>query len=400
MASDNPAVNFVEYMKGVGDSAVNIAEESAYGVYDFGQVAIGGAKIAAKEGLSAIGANEAAAKIMVEDIEPLSALGKAAAQGGYEGLGDAVKSMPGNMAHAVADAVQKGDMRALGGSVTDAVLMAEGARVGVVGAAKSAGKAAAALKPAVNATAEAAKEAVGKAKAALGKSKTSGNPEIANKATAACEKKNDIAARGKHSQKDANIPRNFEPIYEKAPAAKKEIDSMADEIAEKFNGKVAKAPLKSRERAIEKIMNDYDGDATRIKDLARNTIIVSPDKMDVVVNELVNRGANVKVINGETDPLGYSGVNSTIKTQAGIVGEVQVNTPAMIYAKESETMARALLGDEIYNSVATKTGIAGGQGHKFYEQWRTLADGDPMRPIIESQSKAYYESIRNLTNGN
>lgn len=195
MASDNPALNFVEYMKGVGDSAVNIAEESAYGVYDFGQVAVGGAKIAAKEGLSAIGANEAAAKIMIEDIEPLSALGKAAAQGGYEGLGDAVKSMPGNMAHAVADAVWKGDMRALGGSVTDAVLMAEGARAGVVGAAKSAGKAAAALRPAVNAAAEAATEAAGKAKAALGKAKASGNPEIANKATAACEKKNDVKLR-------------------------------------------------------------------------------------------------------------------------------------------------------------------------------------------------------------
>ncbi|MEF3075930.1 hypothetical protein V2P20_12920 [Methylobacter sp. Wu1] len=205
MTSDNPAVNFVEYMKGVGDSAVNIAEESAYGVYDFGQVAVGGAKIAAKEGLSAIGANEAAAKIMIEDIEPLSALGKAAAQGGYEGLGDAVKSMPGNMAHAVADAVRKGDMRALGGSVTDAVLMAEGARAGVVGAAKSAGKAGAALKPAVNAAAEAATEAAGKAKAALGKAKSLGNPENANSAVATCAKKNNVESRKANEQ--ARTPR-------------------------------------------------------------------------------------------------------------------------------------------------------------------------------------------------
>jgi len=178
---------------------------------------------------------------------------------------------------------------------------------------------------------------------------------------------------------------------------------MADEIADMFGGKVAKASIKSQERAIQKIMNDYGGYATRIKDLARNTIIVSPDKMDSVVAELAQRGANVKVINGATDPLGYSGVNSTIKTQAGIYGEVQVNTPAMIYAKESEPMARALLGDDLYSSIATKSGIPGipgGQGHKHYEQWRVLPSSDSARPALEAQSKAYYDAVRRSVYGN
>ncbi|MGB2517948.1 hypothetical protein AYI75_13945 [Shewanella algae] len=159
---------------------------------------------------------------------------------------------------------------------------------------------------------------------------------------------------------------------------------MADEIADMFGGQVAKAPIKSQERAIQKIMNHYGGDVSRIKDLARNTIIVSPDKMDLVVAELAQRGAKVKVINGATDPLGYSGVNSTIKTQAGIFGEIQVNTPAMIYAKESEPMARTLLGDDLYSSIATKSGIPGGQGHKLYEQWRVLPSSDPGRSALEA----------------
>jgi hypothetical protein len=188
-------------------------------------------------------------------------------------------------------------------------------------------------------------------------------------------------------------------VYAKAPAAKLEIDSMADEIAEMFGGKVSKAPIKSQERAIQKIMNDYGGDSTKIKDLARNTIIVSPEKIDSVVAELSKRGANVKVINGATDPLGYSGVNSTIKTKAGIFGEVQVNTPAMIYAKESESMARVLLGDDLYDSIASKSGIAGGQVHKLYEQWRTLPETDPGRSAIEAQSKAYYDAVRRSING-
>jgi len=175
---------------------------------------------------------------------------------------------------------------------------------------------------------------------------------------------------------------------------------VADDIAEMFGGQVAKAPIKSQERAIQKIMSDYDGDATKIKDLARNTIIVSPDKLGSAVEELAKRGANIKVVDGTKDPLGYSGVNSTIKTQAGIVGEIQVNTPAMIYAKESETMARALLGDDLYTSIATKSGIPGGQGHKLYEQWRVLSDADPGRHAIEAQSKAYYDAVRGSINGN
>ncbi len=165
MASDSPALNFVEYMKGVGDAAVNLAKEGAYGVYDFGQVAVGGGKILAKEGLSAMGAHDAAAAIVLDDIQPLSSLGKVAAQGGYQGLGEAVKGMPGNVANAVADAVRQGDMRALGSAVTDAVLLADGA----VGTAKG-----------LAAGARRVGGAAGKAKTALAKAAESGNPEAAN----------------------------------------------------------------------------------------------------------------------------------------------------------------------------------------------------------------------------
>ena len=191
MASDSPSLNFAEYMKGVGDAAVNLAKEGAYGVYDFGQVAVGGGKILAKEGLSAIGANEAAAAIVLDDIQPLSSLGKVAAQGGYQGLGEAVRGMPGNVANAVADAVRQGDMRALGSAVTDAVLLADGA----VGAAK--GVAAGSRRVAGTA---------GKAKTALAKAAESGNPEAANDAVVRCGKQNDAASRQSkqtHHQKGA-----------------------------------------------------------------------------------------------------------------------------------------------------------------------------------------------------
>lgn len=150
---------------------------------------------------------------------------------------------------------------------------------------------------------------------------------------------------------------------------------------------MAKAPIKSEARAIKKIMNDYGGDATRIKDLARNTIIVSQEKIGSVAAELASRGANIKVINGSVDPLGYSGVNSNPRTQAGIFGEIQANSPEMLYAKEPESLARALLGDKIYDSVAARTNVPGGLGHVYYEQWRVLDANSSLANSIAEQSR-------------
>lgn len=66
----------------------------------------------------------------------------------------------------------------------------------------------------------------------------------------------------------------------------------------------------------------------------------------------------------------------------------------MIYAKETPKNARAILGDDVYDSISAKTGIEGGLGHKLYEQWRALPEGNQGRLPIEAQSKAYYDAIR------
>jgi len=182
-----------------------------------------------------------------------------------------------------------------------------------------------------------------------------------------------------HNFSKAKRPKNFDEIYEKAGVAKNEIDIVADDIAKKYGGRVAKAPIKSQERAIQKINADYGGDATRIKDLARNTIVVPEDKIAAVASELKDRGANIKAVDGKTDPLGYSGINSTMKTDNGMTAEIQVNSPAMIYAKESEKNAKIILGDDLYNTTARKAGVPGGEGHKYYEDWRSLEDSNPTK---------------------
>lgn len=215
MASDNPFDNLLEYSKGVGDSLLNTAKEGAYGVYDFGQVAVGGAKILAKEGLAAVGATNMASRITIDDIEPVSALGKIAASGGYEGLGKAVVSMPANVAGAVKDAVVSGNMRDLGRSVTDAVFLAEGARTAVVGVAKTATKGASAVKAAVRGEGKAATKteagtgaggepsAKSKAVAARAKAKQANNPNTSNRAGPTCKKKNNRRRRKSRADKRA-----------------------------------------------------------------------------------------------------------------------------------------------------------------------------------------------------
>jgi RHS repeat-associated protein len=190
----------------------------------------------------------------------------------------------------------------------------------------------------------------------------------------------------------------LDELYKKAPAAKIEIDNLADGIAEKTGGKVAKAPIKGRGRAMEKATNDYGGDASRLKDLARNTVIVDKDRYPEAVRLLNETGANVKTIDPTVDPMGYSGANGSVKTSNGMVAEIQVNTPEMIYAKETPKNAKAILGDVEYQRLSDKLGVSGGKGHELYEQWRSLPPGDPKRVALEAESKEYYSTIRKAGN--
>jgi hypothetical protein len=186
----------------------------------------------------------------------------------------------------------------------------------------------------------------------------------------------------------------LDEMYAKAPGAKAEIDAIADGIAKETGGKVAKVPLKGRDRALEKAIKDYRGDASRVKDIARNTIVVDSTQYDKAVALLKEQGAKVKTYDAASHPMGYSGTNAVIKTKAGIPAEIQVNTPDMIYAKESPANAKAILGEEKYAELAAKTGMRGGRGHELYEEHRSLPDGDPRAANLAMESRAYYDHIR------
>ena len=96
--------------------------------------------------------------------------------------------------------------------------------------------------------------------------------------------------------------------------------------------------------------------------------------------------------NPNTDNLGYNGHAVIFKTKNGMDGEVQINTPEVIYAKETESSGRKILGDKKYDEIAKRIGVKGGLGHKLYEEWRILNDEKDLKrkKEIQDQSKQYY----------
>ncbi len=193
---------------------------------------------------------------------------------------------------------------------------------------------------------------------------------------------------------DDVLQTRLDAVYAKAPAAKAEIDDLASRVAAKTGGTVAVAPLKGQARALEKLKLDYGGDVARLKDIARNTVVVEQAKFEQAVAMLAENGVNIRVITPRSNIFGYSGANGSLATQSGLFAEIQVNTPEMIYAKESRATAEALLGADRYAALEKRLGIPGGRGHDLYEQARVLSFGDKRLGPIAAESRRYYNAAR------
>jgi hypothetical protein len=150
-------------------------------------------------------------------------------------------------------------------------------------------------------------------------------------------------------------------MYAKAAENKNGFDKVNQSIADAVDGTRKTAKLKGSTRAVEKILADYDGDPTQVKDLLRTTIEVKSLKdVDAVIDNIRSKyGDPVKLRNSlriDSPSLdGYRDVNMVIKYN-GSLAEVQINIGDMLEAKK------------IY--------------HKEYEVVRTL------RGIVETEKRA------------
>lgn len=187
----------------------------------------------------------------------------------------------------------------------------------------------------------------------------------------------------------------------KAPESKKYIDEEATNISKKYDGKVviAEAPIKGRQRAIEKTIQENGGDPEKIKDLARNTIMPLDKKTyQKVLDDMDKRKDLVKRKDQHPeDYMGYEGIIYNIETPNGLIAETQVVTPKMIYGKMPEAEAVKILGKDLFEQIKKETGIEPEKGHKLYEQFRKLSikdkEGDVGQKLTE-QSIEYYNKLR------
>jgi hypothetical protein len=198
-------------------------------------------------------------------------------------------------------------------------------------------------------------------------------------------------------------------VYEKGKVTKPEIDALSQSVADAVGGTVAKAPLKGEKRIMEKAA-DYaeergsevvePEDIRRLKDIVRNTIVVEAGREEQALALLRQAcpaipDKSVKIVQAATDACGYSGMNIAVPASTGMICEVQINSPHMIYAKEKPEDARRILGPEVYDALAAKPGMpVGGRGHALFEEYRVLGAADPKRETIAAESRAYYDSVR------
>ena len=190
----------------------------------------------------------------------------------------------------------------------------------------------------------------------------------------------------------------FAKLYKNAPRGKSELDSLAEKIVKNLQtdqATVATAPVKGLYRSLEKVAINYSHDSSQIKDLIRNTIVTPKSRWELVKKMLKENNAIVSETLADSDPLGYSGINSKFFTVSGIWGEIQANTPAMIFAKENEETASAILGAQRYKELKLKAGdVKPGLGHEYYEKWRAPGISETEKAQIERDSIAYYKEVR------
>lgn len=141
-------------------------------------------------------------------------------------------------------------------------------------------------------------------------------------------------------------------IYRAAAAEKPAFDNKIRAIAAMVNGTPQIPRLKGSDRATEKIVSDYNGDAKQIKDVLRATIEVNSaaEAQQALAQlrtqfDVLPTGFRNTLTNDANPADGYRDIKMNIRS-GGVVAEIQVNVPAMLAAK--------------------------GDNHKLYEERRSL----------------------------
>lgn len=127
-------------------------------------------------------------------------------------------------------------------------------------------------------------------------------------------------------------------MYEVAAKNKDGFDADVAKLAESVGAVAQTARLKGTARTVEKIIDDYDGDPTKVKDLLRATIEVKSlsEVENVIAKTQAKYGTLVKLRNwlqeGSPSSYGYRDVNMVVNNQGGMA-EIQINLSQILEVK-------------------------------------------------------------------
>ena len=219
--------------------------------------------------------------------------------------------------------------------------------------------------------------------------------------------------------KDSKDMRNFvENNKNSFESAKIELDWFMDTLANQFNWKAIKTPLKFlnadwsiRVAGIERMFQKFDAKwIDWLNDTVRWTVLVKNMKdIGKITNELSNK--NMVLDNKFAAPteLWYRDISTMYQTKNWVMAEMQVNVPEMIVAKDwLAAVDMWLITKKQYNEIVGKAWVEWWLWHKYYEQWRTLQKSldkfewskaiEILKEItkIEKKSRKYYEKFISL----
>ena len=190
------------------------------------------------------------------------------------------------------------------------------------------------------------------------------------------------------------VESSISEIVKRASSVGDEVQSIAERIAIKNGGYVTPINFKSTTSITRKVITEgitpYD-----IKDAVRTTIIVPKSRIEDVLEELYKTEGFLRLKRQKPESfMGYSGNIVNIRTTNGLTAEIQVNTERMIFAKERPEDAKRILGKKRWEEKHNETGMEGGLGHKYYEQWRILDKSSNEALKIVEKSIEYYSHFR------
>ena len=203
---------------------------------------------------------------------------------------------------------------------------------------------------------------------------------------------------------EKSLEKAIKDVVIKARSSGGEVQGLAESIAAGHNAICTPINYKSEASIKRKVLLERKekGDAympDKLKDLVRTTIIADRQNIDIVIEQL-RMSEPVKAFKGiavkkqrPQNYLGYSGNIVNLQTSNGLVAEIQVNTAKMIYAKELPENAKAILGEKLWNKIHQETGIEGGLGHKYYEEWRVMSNEEQQSAkgiALRKRSEEYY----------